>query len=65
MLFFGKFSKDRKIEELEAEVERLTDLCEEKDEWMDAVASDALRKGSSLGAKVLADKKEFLKEKKK
>ena len=46
-------------------MERLTDLCEEKDEWMDAVASDALRKGSSLGAKVLADKKEFLKEKKK
>ncbi len=41
--------------DLEREIVRLTNLCFEKDEWLLELSSDALRHGSPLGAKHLAD----------
>lgn len=72
MGLFGKSKKDKKIEKLtesnnrkSREIKRLKKLSDEKDAWMSSIASDALRKGSSLGGQVLADKKKYLKNKSK
>lgn len=76
MGIFGKSKKDKEIDRLintnkklsrdnlskDREINRLEKLNDEKDSWMDAVASDALRNGSPLGGKILAEKKKFLNE---
>lgn len=46
---------------LNKEIVRLTDLCLEKDEYFMETISDGLRHGSSLAAKHMADRKEYLK----
>ncbi|MDO4289737.1 MAG: hypothetical protein Q4C41_00710 [Eggerthellaceae bacterium] len=57
-----RFKKENELldEECEHAADRIVDLknlYEEKDSWMDDVAADALRHGSSLGGQVLADKR--------
>ncbi|MEQ2638574.1 hypothetical protein [Paratractidigestivibacter faecalis] len=56
-------------EALNDENDHLTDMfldsCErhaEKDAWMDAMASDDLRRGGSLGGQVLRSKRDYLQE---
>lgn len=46
---------------LNKEIIRLTDLCLKKDECFMETISDGLRHGSSLAAKHMADRKEYLK----
>ncbi len=79
MGLFGKSKKDERIDRLESEnrnlrksnqnksirISQLEELNHDKDLWMDSMASEALRKGSSLGGQVLADKKKYLKNKSK
>ncbi len=65
MGFFNRTSKskDKEIKYLRSEVKHLKDLSDKKDAWMNAVASESMRKGGSLVAKVLSDKKKYLKNK--
>jgi hypothetical protein len=58
--FFG--TSDLKAENtfLKEEVNRLRSLCEEKDLWFLELAADALRHGSKLAGKHMADRKNFL-----
>lgn len=50
--------KNERIRELE-------DLCEEKDSFFSELMSDATKHGSSLGAKHMAERKQYLNENKK
>ncbi len=66
MSLFGKNEK-RKIEDLEeqirikdAEIQRLKERHEEKDEYFLEVISDGMRHGSSLSAKHMAERKKYL-----
>lgn len=67
----GLFSSNkRKIFLLEQEnkaqrqrIKQLKDLCEEKDTYFKELMSDSLKKGSSLAAKHMADRREYLKKK--
>lgn len=71
MGLFGS-SKKKIISELEQEnrksqkrIKQLENLCEEKDSFFTELMSDALKKGSSLAGKHMADRKDYLKGKKK
>ncbi len=68
-LFSSK--KDKKIVQLTLEnlnlkerIRQLEELCEEKDLHFKEMISDGMRKGSSLAAKHMADRKNFLNRKK-
>lgn len=53
---------EREVTEMLADrVVNLEERHAEKDEWVDALASDDLRRGGSLGGKILNDKKQYLK----
>ena len=62
MMKFGRSSKE-KIAYLEKENKRLKKLCEEKDSFFMELMSDGMRRGSSLAAKHMADRREYLKRK--
>lgn len=49
-----------RIEYLEKENRRLKKLCEEKDLFFCEMISDGMRHGSSLAAKHMADRKNYL-----
>lgn len=52
MGLFGLGSKSKRIKELE-------DLCEEKDSYFMELMADALRHGSPLAGKHMADRKKY------
>ena len=62
MMKFGRSSKE-KIAYLEKENKRRKKLCEEKDSFFMELMSDGMRRGSSLAAKHMADRREYLKRK--
>lgn len=59
----GVKNKDflKEINFLKKENMRLTDLCLEKDEYFKELMADGLRHGSSLAARHMADRKDYLK----
>lgn len=52
---------DMLIKQMGKEINRLNALCAEKDSFFMELMSDAMRHGSSLAAKHMADRKSFLK----
>lgn len=50
-------------EHLRKENQRLRELCDEKDSFFMELMSDALRKGSTLAAQHMADRKKYIHEK--
>ena len=59
----GFFSSKKENEYLRRENERLRKMCEEKDSYFMELMSDALRHGSKLAGKHMADRKDYLKKK--
>lgn len=63
----GLFGKRKKLEEeiriQNRRIDQLKNLCEEKDSVFKELMSDALRNGSSLGGKHMADRKKYLRGK--
>lgn len=52
--------KDKLLALKDGRIRNLVELCEEKDDWFKALASDALKHGSSFGAKCMVDRREYL-----
>lgn len=52
--------KDKIIKLQGVRIRDLVALCEEKDSWFKELMSDALRHGSSLAGRCMADRKEML-----
>lgn len=50
----------RENEELQERITELEDLCEEKDSYFSELMSDGLRRGSSLAAKHMSDRRKYL-----
>ena len=53
-------SLERENRELKERNRQLKNLCEEKDSFFIELMSDALRHGSSVAAKHMADRKKYL-----
>lgn len=62
MALFRRKDKET-IDYLKKEVIRLRLLCKEKDSYFTELMSDGMRHGSSLAAKHMVDRREYLKNK--